>query len=303
MKSKNPIFITLILLGCVLLVFTSCNRKPVEKSTAHKETIYDVKGVIREILPSEKQIVIEHETIPGYMDAMIMPFPVKDVHIMTGLAVDDAVKFQLVVTDSDAWISTIARVGSNNTTDTARTIESAEDTAQSSIKGGDEVPDFALTDQNGRVFRLKEFRGKPVVVTFIFTRCPLPTFCPLMSRNFAVLQKELSREYGDKFHLISISFDPAHDTPAILKDYANNFTKTFTTWSFATGSAQEIERVTALFGLVYKTEEGTINHTLRTALIDPHGRLVHIWKSNAWQPQEVLTMVREITRESSPSRK
>ena len=119
-----------------------------------------------------------------------------------------------------------------------------------------------------------------------------------MSRNFSALQKELAKDYGDRFHLISISFDPEHDKPDVLKEYAGNFTKDFKTWSFATGTSEQINSVASLFGLTYQPEDGLITHTLRTALIDPYGRLVHIWKSNVWQPQEVLTMVKEIAPRS-----
>lgn len=266
------------------------------------ETIYDVKGVVREIEPAERTIVIDHETIPGFMDAMVMPFNVKDTNLLSEVSVGDTVKFQLVVTETDSWISTMARAGAAPSPPPpapamAETVGATEPPA---LKGGDLVPDFELTDQNGRPFRLGDVRGRPVVVTFVFTRCPLPNFCPLMTRNFAAMQKELRETVGDRFHLLSITIDPGHDTPAVLKEYALNFTQDLATWSFVTGSPDQIRQVATMFGLTYQPEGGTITHNLRTALIDPRGRIVHVWKSNVWQPQEVLSMLREstpITRE------
>jgi len=283
----------IVLSPFLVAVLLGCNRSPQDTPLAPKERIFDVKGVVREIQTTEKMIVIEHETIPGYMDSMTMPFSVKDTNLLAGIAVDNTVKFQLVVTDTDAWVSTIATIGTANATNATTTTNEVP-----SLKGGDDVPDFTLTDQDGRSLHLKDFRGKPVVLTFIFTRCPLPTFCPLMTRNFFALEKELTKDYGDQFHLISITIDPEHDTPKVLKEYAENFASDFKTWSFATGTPEQIKSAASLFGLTYQPEDGSITHTLRTALIDQHGRLVHIWKSNVWQPSEVLTMVREIVPRS-----
>lgn len=282
---------------CVLTAAAGCGRSPEAPPATSAETIYDVKGVVREIEPAEKTIVIDHETIPGFMDAMVMPFNVKDTNLLVEVSVGDTVKFQLVVTETDSWISTMAKAGvsGDRPSPVPAPTEPGGTNEVPSLKGGDVVPDFELTDQEGRPFRLRDFRGKPVIVTFIFTTCPLPNFCPLMTRNFAAMQKELRKTLGDRFHLLSITIDPGQDTPEVLKEYALHFTQDLATWSFVTGSPEQIRQVATLFGLSYQPEGGTITHNLRTALIDPQGRIVHIWKSNVWQPEEVLTMVREIT--------
>jgi protein SCO1/2 len=155
------------------------------------------------------------------------------------------------------------------------------------------VPEFTLTDQNGRPIRLSDFRGKAVVLTFIYTRCPLPNFCPLMSKNFEALQERLSRAVPGKCHLLSVSIDPKFDTPEVLKGYAALYHADEKSWSFATGSEEQMNVVASMFGLVHEPESGMISHNLRTALIGDDGRLLHLWKSNVWTPYEVQRMLEE----------
>ena len=133
-----------------------------------------------------------------------------------------------------------------------------------------------------------------MLLTFVYTRCPLPNYCPLMSRNFASLQGRLGKEFAGRFHLITVSFDPEHDTTEVLKTYAQAFTRDETTWTFGFGTTQQVQQLAAEFGLVYFPEAGTFTHDLRTALIAPDGRLVHVWRSNVWTPYEVHRRVKEI---------
>jgi cytochrome oxidase Cu insertion factor (SCO1/SenC/PrrC family) len=144
------------------------------------------------------------------------------------------------------------------------------------IEMGRLVPDFALADQNGHVIHLQDYRGQAVLLTFVYTRCPLPDYCPLMSKNFASLQERFGKAFAGRFHLITISFDPEHDTPEVLKRYAAVFTQDESTWTFATGTTRQVERVASQFGLVYLPEAGSFTHDLRTALISPEGRLIHV---------------------------
>ena len=201
----------------------------------------------------------------------------------------DAVKFQLVVTKDDSWITQIEKLP--GTPAIAATVGTPAEAQQLEI--GQTVPDFGLVDQNGHPFRLKDWRGKAVVLTFIYTRCPLPNYCPLMSRNFASLEERFAKECPGKVQLLSISFDPQHDTPALLKQYASAFQRDDKDWTFATGSVEQVDYVTGLFGLIREPANGFINHDLRTALISPDGKLVHVWRSNVWTPYEVDRFVQE----------
>ena len=261
---------------------------------------FEVRGQIRSLDASNKTVRITHEEIPDYMPAMTMPFPVKDVALLNGLAVGDSVQFQLAVTDDDSWIARIEKIqadapGKSVTAD--QTTVSLQDREAERVQVGESVPDFKLTDQNGHVVHLSDFRGKAVVLTFIYTRCPLPNFCPLMSKNFAQLEERLSKEFTNRYQLLSISMDSEFDTPEVLKEYAARYHASAKDWNFATGDAEQIKFVAGLMGLYYVKENGIISHDLRTALIGPDGRLVHLWKSNVWTPYEVQRMVRETLTE------
>ncbi|MBU6398757.1 MAG: SCO family protein [Verrucomicrobia bacterium] len=256
-----------------------------------------VRGVIRAVDQRESTITIEHDNIPGFMPAMTMPFTVKDPSLLVGLVVDAMVKFRLMVTDDDSWIANVEKTGAESASKPAVTAALANATKPDdvpSVNAGDTVPDFTLTDQNGRRFHLRDFRGKAVLMTFIYTRCPLPNFCPLMSKNFQSLQKRLRKKFPGRFELVSVSFDPQFDTPATLKAYAARYDADEHDWIFATGTDAQIDYVTTLFGLTRQAENGLIAHGLRTALIRPDGRLVHVWRSNVWTPYEVQREVEEV---------
>lgn len=261
---------------------------------------FEVLGQIRSIDASNQTVRITHEEIPDYMPAMTMPFPVKDVALLKGLAAGDSVQFQLAVTDDDSWIARIEKIQTDTpdkSVPAEQTTVSLQDREAERVQVGEIVPDFQLTDQNGHAVHLNDFRGKAVVLTFIYTRCPLPNFCPLMSKNFSQLEERLSKEFASRYQLLSISMDSEFDTPEVLKEYAARYNASAKDWTFATGDAEQIKFVAGLTGLYYVKENGLISHDLRTALIGPDGRLVHLWKSNVWTPYEVQRMVREALTE------
>src|ERR1043166_521121 len=261
------------------------------------EQRFQVRGEVRSVDVGAKSIRIKHEEIPNYMAAMTMPFDVRDASLLSGLKAGDEIGFELVVTKDDSWITSIHKLSEAS----AATVTDVSQLAAKEIQRvqvGETVPDFALTDQDGRAVRLNDFRGKVVLLTFIYTRCPLPNFCPLMSKNFASLQERLEKEFPGKFQLLSVSIDPQFDRPEILKQYAARYTKDDSTWTFGTGTAEQSDAVGALFGLVQERGGGLINHDLRTALIGPDGRLVHVWKSNAWTPYEVQRRVEEVLNQA-----
>jgi protein SCO1/2 len=206
------------------------------------------------------------------------------------LRVGDEIHFELSVTDDDSWISHLEKIGNGTASPTVPAPASAEPTE---LRKGERVPDFALTDENGKPVRLSDFRGQTVVLTFIYTRCPLPNFCPLMSKNFQALQERLSKAFPGKFHLLSVTIDPKFDRPAVLKGYAALYQADSRSWTFATGTEEQINEVASSFGLVHEPEGAMISHNLRTALISPDGHLVHLWKSNVWTPYEVHRMIEE----------
>jgi protein SCO1/2 len=290
-----PVLGILTLAAVVSAVAFNHHNESDSGSAGHPRT-FEVHGQIRAVDIAGKTVHIAHEEIPNYMPAMTMPFPVKNTDILKGLSSGDNVQFELMVTENDAWVSQIERIAGNSPEETAD-IQRASASAQSAdaerVRAGEVVPDFALIDQNNRPIRLSDFRGQVVVLTFIYTRCPLPNFCPLMSRNFEELQQRLNKESPGKYRLLSISMDPDFDRPEVLKDYAARYGADEKDWSFATGNADQISFVAGLLGLYYARENGLISHDFRTALIGPDGRLVQLWKSNVWTPYEVQRRVRE----------
>jgi protein SCO1 len=256
---------------------------------------FQVTGIVRGVESNGETLLIQHENIPGFMPAMTMPFSLRGTNVSQGFADGDRVRFDLAVTKDDSWVSRIEKLRTIN-------VSSANYAAapeESTLKPGDPVPDFALTDQNGKAFHLGDFRGKAVLVTFIYTRCALPNYCPLMSKNFSELQDKLTKEFAGRFQLVSISFDAGYDTPRVMKSYAQIFTKDESSWTFASGSKLQILSVASQFGLIYLPEAGAFTHDLRTALIGPDGRLIHVWRSNVWTPDEVESRVAEMLRQKS----
>ncbi len=296
MKTKT--ILNILFIGTFLaIVFTmgwSRHYHATKAAMAPVQT-FQVQGQIRQVELVEKTIRIAHEEIPNYMPAMTMPFTVKDAGLLDGLSAGDAVQFELSVTSGDSWISRIEKIAPETAVQmtSAKTVESPEaDLAR--VETGEMVPDFKLIDQNGQPIQLSAFRGKAVVLTFIYTRCPLPNFCPLMSSKFSELQKRLSKELPGRYQLLSVSIDPRYDQPAILKEYATHWGADERYWSFATGSEEQVAFVAKLVSLVHERENGLISHDLRTALIGPDGRLVHVWKSNTWTPYEVQRRINEL---------
>jgi protein SCO1/2 len=277
--------------ACAVVVAGGCQKAP---SSADKEPLrYPVRGIVRAIGFAQNEITVEHEEIPGFMPAMTMPFSVKEMREVERLSVGDAIRFQLVVTDRDSWITNVQAIAKNEVQLPQKTAPAPKNASQAvRLKEGDRVPEFQLVDDQNRPITRATFAGGPCVLTFIFTRCPIPNFCPLMSKNFAELHGMLTgnpKLAGTR--LLSISFDPEYDTPAQLAKYATDHRLAdadHDKWRFATGSTEEIAKLTAAFAVSVQPENGTISHGLATALIDAQGVVRKIWRGNGWQPAEVM---------------
>jgi protein SCO1/2 len=300
MKPKFLLLILIIFTVFAMLGGLALNhRNHANAASAANLRTFQVHGQIRELDPVNRIVRIAHEEIPGFMPAMTMPLAVRDASLLANVRVGDSVQFELSVTDTDSWVSQLSTIKPEGAV-TADAAAAAPATASDAgeLHKGQIVPDFELIDQNGKPFRLSSLRGKAVVLTFIYTRCPLPDFCPLMSKNFKALQQRLEKGAPGKFQLVSVSIDPTFDRPEVLKEYASRYAANESSWSFATASQEEINAVASQFGLVHEPESGLISHNLRTALIGPDGRLVQLWKSNVWTPYEVQRRVLETLNEA-----
>ncbi len=291
-----------IVFVAVIFLFTSCQKPPATVNNASSpaaasatEKRYPLKGKIISVDKDAKKAKIEHESIPGYMDGMTMDFPIHEDWVWKELTPGAEIRAELVV-DSTAkdpfWLEKIGIIqlpGSDQPN-----VPVNEKFAQV----GQPVPDFSLTNQDGKPISIKDFRGKALAITFIYSKCPLPDYCIRMSTNFSDLANQLKTDAAlkDKIRLLSISFDPANDTPAKLRSYGigylGNDPKTkFDVWQLAVGKDEEVRKIADFFGLRYEVDakdKTQINHSLRTAVISPEGKVTKIFPGNEWTPAELL---------------
>jgi protein SCO1/2 len=284
--------VLVLLLSSVLLTVSGCDLS----------RTFDVKGRVVGFGDDGRTMIVEHTEIKGYMPAMTMSFKAESPAEVEGLSHGQAIGFTLVVTPDSAWVRDVTPLA-----DDALPAHPAgqavpvpvQPGGRTTLSVGDRVPAFTLVDQDSTALRLSDFAGRTLVVTFIYTRCPLPDYCPLMSRNFQALQPVLAERYGDRVQLLSISFDPENDTPAKLKAYARRYTRNLDTWTFATGTAEQLREVLEPFAVfVQAGDEGALVHNLTTAVIGPDGTVQALWRGNEWSPEDVLEAV-EIAVESA----
>ena len=281
----------ILLTACIALALFGCGRST---NSDEKADHYDTRGVVRGFSPDRSTIEIQHENIPGYMPSMTMPFVARDPKQIADLKTGDAISFRMVVTPKDFWIENVKKIRREdvNVAEPKRTAPvPAERNAR--LKEGDAMPPFSLTNQNGERISLDTFRGQPFVLTFVFTRCPVPNFCPRMSNNFEELQAAIKSGTSTlaNTRLLSITLDPEYDTPKVLSDYAAFHHADPKIWTFVTGDEKEIDSLTSAFSVYRQNEGGTISHGLASALINRDGVIERIWRGNAWTPAEVTAAI------------
>ena len=251
---------------------------------------FKLHGQVVQSDAAKNTVVVKHETIPGFMPGMTMPYKVKDRSGMLAVAPGDIVDARVVVLKdgSDFWLDNI-RVTDSHARKGA--------TPPHTLKLGEAVPDLALINQDGKKFHLSDLRGQAVLVTFIYTRCPLPTFCPRLSTEFSKIHEDLKKTPGDyaKTHLLTISFDPDYDTPAVLRKYGMAYLKDdtsgFSHWDFATTSPDDLHLLSEAFGLIYIEEDNQISHSMNIVLISPEGKVVKSWPFE-WTREELEDALR-----------
>jgi protein SCO1/2 len=272
-----------VMILAALAGMAACSPTPPSKQ-------YEVNGQILAIKPETQEVLIKHSDIVGFMPGMTMPFKVKDAAVLEGKQAGDLVKATLVVSDLDAHISAMTRTGSAPLDDPPPLDVTVTEGAV--LQPGDIVPDQLLVDQDGKPRPISSLRGHRVALTFIYLRCPLPDFCPLMDRHFAAVQKTITStpQLAD-VQLVSVTFDPKHDTSAELKRHAQALGADPQVWSFMTATEDEIAKLTRRFGVFVERDpqnESNITHSLRTAVLDPEGRLVKVHSGTDWTPAQLV---------------
>lgn len=273
-------------LALVAVLLSGCNRPEPPRR-------YEMTGQILAVHADRLELTIKHEDIPGYMPGMTMNFPVEAGTLMLGREPGELIAATLEVDGLIGRIVSLRRTGMAPLPDTTNEVAMAGGI----LEPGDDMPDAALIDQTDRRRSLSEWRGTPVLVTFIYTRCPLPNYCPLMDRHFVSIQKSVAADpaLAGQLRLISISFDTEHDTPEVLAAHAKTLGADTSTWTFLTGDRVTVDRLAARFGVgVIRGPEGEteITHNLRTALFAADGTLVSIYPGSDWAPPIVLADLR-----------
>jgi len=282
----------IFLLSVSTLLTSSCHRSKQPQTTKR----YAFSGKVLSIDTQSQTANIDGDMIQGYMEAMVMAYKVKPPEMLKQLAPGDRVTGDLVVIETDPrddsavpeyWLENVKVTGHGQP-------PAAAPNAMHVPLAGEQVPDFVLTNQDGKKISLRDYRGKTLLITFIYTRCPFPDFCPRMSSNFNEVYKQMgSNPALANAQLLSVSFDPEHDTPKVLRDYGFHVAQTtnaalFRRWQFAAPKAADLQKMADFFALTVKPEGGMITHNLSTSVIGPDGKLVKWYHGSDWQVSDLI---------------
>jgi protein SCO1 len=288
-RRREVVFVLFI--GVFIFLPMACKKS---ESPDLQTKRYHLVGKVISIDLSQSSAMIDGQDIPGFMAAMAMPYPVHDPKALSTLGPGDEITADIVVTNDGAYLENIVvtKKGEGST--------SQPPGFSHQPQPGERVPDFALVDQDGRPLGLDSYSGKVLLVTFVYTRCPFPDFCPLVSKNFSQIYAQLRSNpaLASRIRLLSVSFDSTHDTPAVLKRYAGTFSGVtggdpFDRWEFATVSAKDLPKVADFFGLYYKASGDQIVHSMSTTVISPSGTVFKWYQDNDWKPADLIQDAKE----------
>jgi protein SCO1/2 len=284
-------YLTIILFA---LFFTAC-QKPAANVASDSAKRYPLKGKVVSVNREKKTAKIDHEAVEDYMPAMEMEFPIHEDWVWDDLLPGSEIRAELVVDNTAKDPYFLEKIGIVANAKPGQPVPPVD---EKFAQIGKEIPDFQLTNQDGKRISTKDFRGKVLALTFIYAQCPLPDYCIKMSTNFSDAANRIMAEpdVKDKFRLLSISFDAEHDTPEKLRSYGLGYLgkgakPDFSVWQLAVGSDKEVRSVADFFGLRYEVDQNNktqINHSLRTAVIAPDGKVTKIFPGNEWTVNDLL---------------
>ncbi len=274
-----------IFLAAIALVPAACSKKAEAPKAQPRR--YQLVGKVVSTDKDQASVMVDGKEIVGFMSAMTMAYPVRDGKALTALGPGDEITADVVVADDGAYLENIVVTKKGDGKGPTGT--------SNPPKVGDKVPDFAMVNQDGKRIHLREYQGDVLLVTFIYTRCPFPDYCPLVSRNFSKIYASLRKDpsLGPRIRLLSVSFDPDHDTPAVLRQYAETFRATtggnpFARWQFAAVPPKELVNVANFFGLYFSVQGDQIVHSMSTTVISPDGTVFKWYQDNNWMPADLI---------------
>ncbi len=277
-------------------ILSGCHSTPrPDSSTAASDShfkVYKLHGKVMSINVAKSEVTVNHEAIAGFMEAMTMPYKVKDPNVVSELHPGDVITADVLVSqdaDADVLLDHIVVVAQGKA--------DYKPKVQYHVPSpGDQVPDFKLRNQDGRAISLGQFRGKNLLITFIYTRCPMPDFCPRVTRQFAQINRQLQADPAlyNKTHLLCVSFDPENDTPDRLRAYGAAYIggdakSAFSHWDFAAPDEVMVDKMAQYFDVgLTGGSDASITHTLSTTLIGADGKVVQFYPGNDWTVDQVL---------------
>jgi protein SCO1/2 len=292
MKPLNFLFILLS------FVIAGCKPQAAPDAIQTNTKSYDARGVVRQIADDRHKVTIQHEAIAGYMPAMTMEFIVKDTNELNGISPSDEITFKLDVGENDSWVEGIHFESHRTENVTNNTVIIHVPTAE--LKIGDLLPDCEFMAEDGSFIHFSDFRGKAVAFSFFFSRCPLPDYCPRMSRNFQETRQLLFSmpNTPTNWQLLSISFDPGFDNQEVLTNYANFYRNGDADhWLFAAAPTNTLAHLAPQLDLmIMRDGENIMSHNLRTVVLDSQGRIFRQLDGNQWTSQELTEAILEAAR-------
>jgi protein SCO1/2 len=282
----------------LLLLLSACNNANNQRFVpSGNEKRYELTGKVESVDKVQRVVTVAHDDVKDFMPAMTMPFTLRDEWAYEVLVPGDQISATLIVDGPKVWLQDV--VITKESTNSGGT--GSEQVVEA--KPGEEVPNFGLVNQDGKAIKLHDYRGKVLLLTFIYTRCPLPEYCTLMSDNFARIEQELNKqpEAYQRTHLLSVTIDPEYDTPAVLRSYGAAHTgkysdEKFAHWEFAGGTKDQVKGMAQYFGLRYFQDKDQIVHGLRTVIITADGKVQKTYRENQWKPEEVLQDLLALTK-------
>jgi protein SCO1/2 len=285
----------------IAFLFAAAGCKPESSAPGGNDPIvktFNVRGVVQQIASAKRTVTIKHEAITNYMPAMTMDFVVKNTNELATISPADEITFKLVVREADHWIENI-QFESHHAGAVTNNVDKPHNNIIE-VKPGDLPPDDGLTAEDGRTIHFSDFRGKVLAFTFIYTRCPLPDYCPRMGRDFQAARDLILAKAAapTNWQFLSISFDPKYDTPEVLSNYGNYVRGTNADrWLFAVAPMETLIYLAPSLNLMVRYEKDlTVSHNLRTVVLDPQGRVYRQFDSNLWTPQQLVDAMLEAAK-------
>jgi protein SCO1 len=267
-----------LFLGAMLVVLQA------QPASSDAVRVFAAQGIVQELKP--QIVVIKHDAITNYMGAMTMPFKVKDETELAGLQRGDKINFQLHVAENESWVDHFSKIGFVKLPTQTNSVAAAPDKKF-------ELLHYKFTNELGQAVSLSDFPGQALAITFFYTRCPLPDYCPRLSKNFQEASQKLEAMTNapTNWHFLSVSFDPEFDSPEMLKSYGKLYQYDSAHWSFLTGPKAQIGELARRSGVTFESTDGTINHNFRTMIIDASGHLQMVFPTTGDLSDQIVSEI------------